>query len=386
MPRRQCRKYWVAQKVLSFRSSFRHFLSEMSSSSASVRPKANNDAGRSVVLGAFGLVEHADDLARLFEITQSMIAGGAALTWWKASMHPLTTTVPKGQDLDIWVRVPLLVPQGPRYPIEEILLDLYANLLCNKAGYHRQTPSERYAEMRARRAAGEFGASSEDLMYSPAARFIRQIQNFIHPTTGRKIQLILVQGKDSVTDVLDTYDLDICRFSIRHAFTRTPPIKVTLVCNAPPGATEAQLDDMYNGRMRLFNTKTNVRTSTLTRIEKYYGRGFHFVESVACSTCSHCGGARRLAVGEALTFARKIFAADDAERIAALKSTRNILPAAGKPTILIPAFVDRDEEESEASAPPPPKPVKKIIGSEGRKVAEQSVRLVIGYDDEEDEE
>jgi hypothetical protein len=355
----------------------------MSSSSASVRPRACNSAAESVVLGAFGLAEHASELARLFGLTQSMIAGGAALTWWKASMHPLTTTVPKGQDLDIWVRVPTI----PRYPIEEILLDLYANLLCNKAGYHRQTYAERREELRARRAAGEFGASSEDLMYAPAARYIRQIQNFIHPTTGRKIQLILV-SKDKVTDVLDTYDLDICRFSIRAQFSSaSQSLDAELGCNPPPGATEAQLDDIYKGRMRLFNTKTNVKSSTLKRIEKYYGRGYHFVETVACPTCSHCGGPRKLTVGGAILFARQVFDAPEIARIA------EGLAIARNPTVVIPAFIDRDEEESDFT-PPPPKPVKKVTKAAEAEaaslkkaqnyvetMAKQGVRLVIDVDD-----
>ena len=293
----------------------------------------NNANGKAKVLGAFGLADHEVAFMRLLTRTQSMIAGGAALTWWAAAHDP-ATVVPEGQDLDVWVRVPTLDAASRFYPMVDVLDLLWETFLSGVVGFHKQTPRERAAEMRSRT---DYSAQSDALMYRKAFKMIRRIQNYIHPETGRKVQLIFVRT-DKIVSVLDNYDLDICRFNIHQC-------REELYVFNPPGAKPEDLDAMRAGQMKLFNIRDNRMDGTRRRVAKYYGRGYYFFEAKPCPTCFHVDK-KKLTAEEAHRYVRSKFAEDyEASRAAAA-------PA--------PALVLYDDDEVAGEVILQPKPMKVV--------------------------
>ena len=279
-------------------------------------------AGRDVVLGAFGLLRHADAFATVLYNTKAALFGGVALTWRKAAYAPITTIVPEGQDIDIFVPVPT-ISNMPCYPIIPLLRGYYARVL-EAAGYHRQTGAERHAEKEERRVRGELEA---DYTATLPTR-IQSVKNFYNPAINRKIQLVFCRTT-SVDEFLEHTDLDICRFTVRPYGCNSHDMHIVM----PPGCTADSLAAMECGEMRLVNTRASLLASTLSRVSKYYNRGYTLQGSIACT---HCGGAeeRALTLSEALCYTQRKF----------LESREAALAAAAAPKVVKKAPVLSEDE------------------------------------------
>jgi hypothetical protein len=264
----------------------------------------NDLAAASVVLCAFGFTRpNADAFARTLYMTRSALFGGAALTWWKAAAAPITTTVPEGQDIDIFVPVPA-VSNLKHYPIVPILRGYYTRVL-ETAGYHRQTGSEQRAEKAERRARGELAGNTDDLCYSATLHTrIQSVQNFYNPEINRKIQLVFCYMA-TVDEFLDHVDLDICRFTVRPAGGDDSE---DLHVFPPPGAALETLAAIECGEMRLVNTRTSLLESTLSRVSKYYKRGYTLHGSIVCTHCK-VPEERALTLSDALAYTQRKFLA-----------------------------------------------------------------------------
>jgi hypothetical protein len=93
------------------------------------------------ILTAFGLTE--SSFAKALSSTNSFITGGAAL-YWNLILYDPTVSVPADMDLDIW----MLNCPTTDYRRRSLAFDHF-ELFLGSAGYVRQTPEEREAELTA---------------------------------------------------------------------------------------------------------------------------------------------------------------------------------------------------------------------------------------------
>jgi hypothetical protein len=250
--------------------------------------------GRAALLSTFGLEGHEKEFTRVMRETYSFLTGGAMLYWWMNDIADAAIPFPEDMDLDIWMSIPAL-PSSTKMPYywpTALMLNSYEMVLA-KAGYRRQSDEDRERELTARVTASMRRKPTGEIEYrhAPAMRFIQKIVNFIHPDSGRKIQVIVVKDS-SPRDITNTFDLDICKFvavpsydvlRFDHcgeveAFDRDiKPLLFEVKPGAPLPMT-MHLCDLTKGATYLPNR--------LARLEKYYGRGFVLeVHPEPCTTC-----------------------------------------------------------------------------------------------------
>jgi hypothetical protein len=302
----------------------------------------NTNAGGALVMKAFGL--DAWEFSSLLRTIGASIFGGAALTWWKAAQAPLSTTVPEDQDLDIFVPLPEMTDR--HYPICAIVSG-YIEAFLAKSGYRRQTCAERFAELEKKRAAsgGTFVGVTDELSYSALSRHIRCIDNFICPRIGRKIQFVHVRAGMSLAQFNTRIDLDISRFVVspNDYYGRDYDDDPALFLVRAPAFGAARLKAIGEGQMRLSDTRTSLKESTLARIRKYYGRGYTLYAPVCCSHCGH-DDEHPFPLDHALAHAKKTFEASKAALIAetAAATAAKKAKKVAKPVLVVKE--DKDED------------------------------------------
>lgn len=260
------------------------------------------------LLAAFGLTDSV--LAKTLYSTGSVITGGAALYWHLIQQDP-SVSVPADLDLDIW----MLNCSSADYRHSRLAFDHF-ELVLGVAGYVRQTPEKRAAELIERYRSKNI-RPGHDYNFSPSDGIITRIQNFIHPGLGRKIRIIAVQVP-SYAEVTKTFDLDICKMVVTSChFENTDCDAGTFVSgyclgSSPKHKSSADLNKLLTQRvMTPSYLPGSDLDNCLARVEKYYARGWAF-EGVApaCDHCGRCGGETvRLSLEKAKELVRNLVSA-----------------------------------------------------------------------------
>lgn len=240
-------------------------------------PSASNPTPS--LLATFGLQEA--PLARALHATKAAIHGGAALSWY------LGTPAPPGQDIDIWCQ--------PAEPILRPVIYALYDTIFRAAGY---VPKDRQRNP----AAAEY--------YDVAPLHIDAVHNWYNPTLKRKIQLILrTQGPDIPASPVAEFDLDITMIRV----APHPADPATLCLQTQSTELCSRIDRRV---MRINCLRGQNLASNLSRVHKYYARGFAFETTESTCSCP-CGAAthtaiippRRLECVEAIKYVRNAWIA-----------------------------------------------------------------------------
>ncbi len=203
---------------------------------------------------------------RTMRATNAFISGSFALYWYLFQVVSAKTNFPEDSDMDIYIPG---VSEKWLYRHKQICLNAF-DLLLEKSGYIRQPvvgPS--------------FYESS--LIYS-VVTYTNNRANF-----GRSIQLIfLIEpclygiSKDYACEVTETFDLDICKFVVDSDLDVLVPMSFREM-------TEAEIKDRLGRKVMKQTLEHQARSKTLdkclSRLEKYYQRGFTVEVEHQCLTC-----------------------------------------------------------------------------------------------------
>ena len=189
------------------------------------------------ILRTFGLNEQ--ELARALHVSNAVIFGGAALTWY------LGETSPRFQDLDIACR-----------PASEAMRDLIHALfdtLLQHAGYgppHASAPS------------------SSAYTVNPSTQ-IEAVYTWFNFALYRHVQLVIRKPDAPSIAPTDASDLDVTRVTV-------VPRGTSLVPQLPPELSPSQV---ATRRMHFHSLAGQNYRNLRRRLVKYYGRGFTMEET-----------------------------------------------------------------------------------------------------------
>lgn len=209
------------------------------------------------ILAAFGLTEYKTSLLNAFQVTDAFIGGSAALTW-----H-LGDEILPDQDLDIFYTPS---PAAPR----DITVTLF-DTLFSAAGYKCHS------------------LSTGDVHYTDQwTRYIAIVHNWFHTTLKRKIQLV-IRSESAPTDrpAYTETDFNICQF-----YAKYDPCAQDLILRYNPATITPEIAEEIRTKrvMRIGNlTACQSLLTNLTRLRKYYSRGFAFEDERETPCSCACG-------------------------------------------------------------------------------------------------
>ncbi len=196
------------------------------------------------VLSAFGLASPttADAFARALHVSNAVIFGGAALSWWH------TEAPPHKQDIDIACQP----SSTAMHPLIHALFDT----LFRSAGYKPLASSPR-----------------NRAYYNNRYSQIVQIHNWYHTELHRQIQLVI--RRPDAPPVHRMPDLDLCRLTV---VPRINPLfdRVELRVEVP---ADLSPDRLAARHMRLYNLEGQIHDNLCSRLSKYYRRGYTLLHS-----------------------------------------------------------------------------------------------------------
>jgi len=234
------------------------------------------------VLTAFSLTDQESPLVRAFKATGAAIHGGAALSWY------LNAPPPPGQDIDIWCQ--------PSEPILKPIIFALYDTIFRAAGYAPYRPTH-------------FRRPRNVSYYNISTAQIDIIYNWYNSNLGRKIQLIIRKSRTRTgtavpASPIEDFDLDITTLCVAPSI-----LTERLMVYVPSTELARQIDRRV---MNIKSLRGQQLRSNLSRIRKYYARGFAFESTEARCTCA-CGVVHhmlvtpphRLSLNEAMADVRK---------------------------------------------------------------------------------
>jgi hypothetical protein len=215
-----------------------------------------------------------DELKNILHFTNGFIAGGFALSAFlnnNIKTILISKTLPKYQDIDIFIRIPYTYEDNQIYnpsnykfklgylPFELLAKKYIINILKSK-NYIENIPKKDINEI--------------EIEYKNCAlsHFIKNINTFINKDTNRKIQIIFLYDC-KIEDFLETFDLNICRLAFMYSYDKD---ELDFYHNINKYLNNYELNLIRNKEMYIYVSLYTL--NLFSRIIKYINRGFKFID------------------------------------------------------------------------------------------------------------
>ena len=225
-----------------------------------------------------------DELKNILHFTNGFIAGGFALSAFlnnNIKTTLISTTLPKNQDIDIFIRIPYTYEHSHKHPwkyifdlgylpFELLAKEYIINILKSKNYTEDITPGVKdYLKSK--------NITTKDIneieyKNSALSHFIKNITTYINNETKRKIQIIFLYDC-KIEDFLETFDLNICRLAFIYSYDKDD---LDFYHNMNKYLNDYDLDLIKNRKMYV---NISLYTPNLySRVIKYINRDFEFID------------------------------------------------------------------------------------------------------------